>query len=393
MGIIALCLLLSGSPLLGRGGLLTPGGDETGWTRLGTTMSDGRWSPSAALLAGGKTALIAGGYSFATRRCVASADIFDEATRRFQVAKGRLNAERDFATASLLPSGQVLIAGGFNTHVGSLDTAEIYDPATEQFRPLPSRLSCGRELFQATSLADGRVLLTGGLDLWTGRTQNSADIFDPKTEKFSQLAATMADDRFGHAAARLADGRVLIVGGTQLVLGQPGKTLASAEIYDPKTGRFHSTHTQLSVPRGRPTATLLPDGRVLIAGGQNGDETPRSAELFDPRTERFTPLAALLLTGRMAHSDALLSDGCVLLAGGWDAAAKATTDTAELYDPKTQTFLPAPPLPDSAHDAALLVFPDGLVLFVGGKQVTGGKESSPTTGAVWQAVKTPQHLQ
>ena len=74
-------------------------------------MTDGRWAPSAVVLADGKTALIAGGYSYATRNCVASADLFDEATRRFRPATGHLNAERDFATATLLPSGQVLIAG------------------------------------------------------------------------------------------------------------------------------------------------------------------------------------------------------------------------------------------------------------------------------------------
>ena len=365
------------------------GGGRNAWTRLDTTMSDGRWAPSAALLADGRTALIAGGYSYATHRCVASADIFDETTRRFRPCKGRLNAERDFATATRLPTGQVLIAGGFNTHAGTLDTAEIYDPATEQFRPLPSRLSCGRELFQATLLGDGRVLLTGGLDLWTGRTQPTADVYDPKTEKFTQTAAPMTEDRFGHAAVRLADGRVLIVGGSRFVLGRPGATLASAEIYDPQANRFRPTRHALHVPRDRPTATLLPDGTVLIAGGQNGDDTPTSVEVFNPTTETFTFLDASLSTGRMAHSDATLPDGRVLLAGGWNSAAKATTDTAEMFDPKTRAFLPAPPLPDSAHDAALIAFPDGWILFAGGKQVQGGKENSLASGAVWQAVKTP----
>ena len=363
----------------------------TGWTRLETTLSDGRWAPSAVVLADGRTALIAGGYSFATRRCVASADIFEESTRRFRPCRGRLNDARDFATATRLPSGQVLIAGGFNTHTGTLDTAEMYDPATEQFRPLPSRLSCGRELFQATPLADGRVLLSGGLDLWTSRTQNTADLFDPKTEKFSPVSSTLADDRFGHAAVRLQDGRVLIVGGTKVVLGQPGVTLASAEVFDPQTARFHVTRQPMHLPRDRPTATLLPDGMVLIAGGQNGEDTPRTAELFDPKSETFSllPDDSQLHDGRMAHADALLPDGRVLLVGGWNALQKATLASTELYDPKVRAFLAAPPLPESAHDAALLVFPDGLALFAGGKQVRGGQESSPETGAVWQTTKTP----
>ncbi len=370
--------------------LAVPATAGEGWQRLDTTLSDPRWAPSATLLAGGKTVLIAGGYSYATHRCVASADLFDEITRRFRPCKGRMNAERDFATATSLPSGQVLIAGGFNTHTGTLDTAEMYDPATERFRPLPSRLSCGRELFQATRLRDGRVLLSGGLDLWTGRTQDTADVFDPKTEKFTPVASPMTADRFGHAAVRLADGRVLIVGGTSVVLGQPGKTLAAAEVFDPKSGRFHPTRGPMHVPRDRPTATLLPDGTVLIAGGQDGEQTPRMAELFDPKTETFTPLASPLLTGRMAHSDALLPDGRVLLAGGWNADLKATVNTAEVYDPKTRTFMPAPSLPEGAHDAALIAFPDGLVLWAGGKQVQNNVEASLASGAVWESGQSPK---
>jgi len=360
-----------------------------GWTRLDTTMTDGRWAPSAALLADGRTALIAGGYSYAARRCVASADLFDETARRFRPCRGRMNAERDFATATALPSGRVLIAGGFNTHTGTLDTAEIYDPLTEQFRPLPSRLSCGRELFQATSLRDGRVLLTGGLDLWTGRTQNTADLFDPKTEKFTPTASAMMNDRFGHAAVRLADGRVLIVGGKSVILGQSETFLASAEIFDPGTGRFHPTKSPMHVARDRPTASLLPDGTALIAGGQDGDQTPRLAELFDPKTERFTSLPAPLLTPRMAHADVLTPSGQVLLAGGWSAPTQTTLDAVELYDPLTRAFHAAPALPDATFDAALIVFPDGLVLSAGGKQAGNGKEISLASGAVWQAGKTP----
>ncbi len=351
------------------------------WQPLDSHMADGRWAPAAVLLADGHTALIAGGYSYATKHCVASADLFDETTRTFRPCKGAMNDERDFATATLLPGGLVLIAGGFNTHTGSLDTAELYDPKTQQFTPLPSRLSRGRELFQATALADGRVLLSGGLDLWTGRTQNSADLFDPKTGTFTPTRNPMQQDRFGHAAVRLVDGRVLIVGGKSVVLGTSETFLASAEIFDPRTGRFHTTQSPMHVPRDRPTATLLPGGAVLIAGGQDGDATPTQAELFHPKTETFTLLPTPMASGRMAHGAAALPDGRVLLAGGWDASAQASVASTELFDPQTNTFAMSAPLPQAVLDAALIAFPDGIVLCAGGKTVASGQASSSDAGA------------
>lgn len=353
-----------------------------GWTPITTPMQDGRWAPSAARLLDGHQALIAGGYSYATGGCVATADLFDEDTRRFIASKGRLHYPRDFASASLLPDGTVLIAAGYNTVLGTLDTAELYDPVADAFRLLPSHLSSGRELFTATTLADGRVLLVGGFDTHRRRTQVSADLYDPATRTF-RPTASLAQDRFGQAAARLADGRVLVVGGKHWQVGQPDVPLASAEIYDPARGRWHRTAGEMAVPRDRPTATLLPDGAVLIAGGQDSAAGPRLAELFDPKTERFTPLASPLVLPRMAHSDATLPNGDVLLAGGWSPPLTATTASTELFDPQPRTFSLGPAMPQSAHDLALLVFPDGLVLAAGGKQVENGHETSLATGAVW----------
>ncbi len=355
------------------------------WTPLANRMQDERWAPSAALLAGGQSALIAGGFSYATGGCVATADRFDEWTRRFRPCKGRLTYPRDFATATRLPNGQVLIAGGFNTILGTLSTAEVYDPAQDTFRLLPSRLSSGRELFTATALTDGRVLLVGGFDTHRHKTQASADLYDPATQTFAPCRGELAQDRFGQDAVRLANGRVLIVGGTHWRVGQPGVNLASAEIYDPATDRFHRTAGDMAAPRDRPTATLLPNGRVLVAGGQNPSGGVPSAELFDPATERFTPLASPLNVVRMAHSAVVLPDGRVLLAGGWCSAIKATTPTTESFDPSAGVFAPGPPMPQSAHDLALLTFPDGLTLAAGGKQVENGKEGSLATGAVWTA--------
>jgi hypothetical protein len=353
-----------------------------GWVPVATMMQDGRWAPSASLLAGGHQALIAGGFSYSTGGCVASADRFDAQTRRFIPCRGRLLYPRDFATATLLPDRAVLVAGGFNTVLGTLDTAELYDPIADGFRLLDSRLSSGRELFTATSLTDGRVLIVGGFDTRRRCTQASADLFDPKSQAF-QPTGSLAQDRFGQAAVRLADGRVLVVGGKHWQVGHPDVPLASAEIYDSASGRFHRTTGDMAAPRDRPTATLLPDGTVLIAGGQNGADGTTVAEVFDPVTERFHPLTSLLTLPRMAHSDVTLPDGRVLLAGGWCPPLHATTASTELFDPQTGIFMPGPPMPQSGHDIALLVFADGLVLAAGGKQVEKAHESSVVGGAYW----------
>jgi hypothetical protein len=193
----------------------------------------------------------------------------------------------------------------------------------------------------------------------------------------------LRQDRFGHAAVRLADGRVLLVGGKSIVLGVSETFLATAEIFDPKTNRFHLTKMPMHVPRDRPTATLLPDGTVLIAGGQDGGATPTQAEIFHPRTETFTLLSSPLVEGRMAHGAVPLPDGRVLLAGGWSASAKASLASMECFDPKTRTFSPAAPLPEAVLDSALIAFPDGAVLCAGGKQVTDGQASSTDAGAWW----------
>lgn len=353
-----------------------------GWKSTQTTMSDPRWASAHCLLAGGARGLIVGGYSFPTDRCVATADLFDPQTRRFRSCRGRLVVPRNFAQANLLPDGHVLITGGYNTILGTLSSAELYDPATQMFTLLPEGLSSPRELFTATTLSDGRVLLVGGFNTHHGRTQRTADLYDPATCAFTPTGL-LTDDRFGQDAVRLADGRVLIVGGTHWFVHQPTTVLASAEIYDPATGQFHLTHAPMLFARDRPTATLLPDGTVLVAGGQNPQGEPEQAELFDPKCETFSLLPAKMVTPRMAHTAASLPDGRVLLAGGWSVALAATTGSVELFDPRSGIFSAAPALPEGAHDQALIVFPGGLVLAAGGKEAGKGKETSLATAYTW----------
>jgi len=358
------------------------------WTQTKNSMLDGRWAPSYCLLSDGKSALVAGGYSYRCGWCTWSADIYDEKHNKFIPLNTRLNTPRDFATATLLPDGSVLIAGGFNDTLASLNSAELYVSSNGTFQRIAQHMLSPRELHTATLLNDGTVLIAGGLDLWIGRTQNTAEIYNPVSQTFTPVRGRMSADRFGQAACRLADGRVLIAGGTSAKFGHDGysKVLASAEIYDPKTEMFSDTRTNMSIGRDRPTANLLPDGNVLIAGGQGpGGEPIRYAELYDPANDTFTDIKCPQVTDRMAHCTGTLPDGRLILTGGWCATTHSTTSSVEEFVPTSNTFIGEPNLPFSSHDACQIVFPDGTVLVAGGKSVkSDGTSESIAYGAFWK---------
>lgn len=350
------------------------------WRSSANHMCDERWAPSAITLSTGNQALIAGGFSYSAGTCVATADIYDEATNAFTRVASRMTYPRDFATASMLPGGRVLIAGGYNLVLGSLFTLEIFDPTNRRFTLAQARLSEGRELFSATTLADGRILFAGGFNTHTHHTLDSADIYDPAAGTCTAVRGRMAQDRFGHAAQLLRDGRVLIVGGKHWRVGKPDRFLASAEIYDPAADRFFPAKNEMSTPRDRPTTSLLPDGRVLISGGQAGSKGPLACDIFDPATETFTVAPAQMHDPRMAHGGAETPFGFVV-AGGWDPVARKTTASAETYDLLAGFWRTLPELPFDAHDLALVTFEDGGILAAGGKFSQPGKEGSRSEAA------------
>jgi hypothetical protein len=237
-------------------------------------------------------------------------------------------------TATRLRGGDTLVAGGFGEGEGdSLASAELYDATAGSFVPLGD-MTTSRQSHTATPLPDGRILITGGYGI--DGPLRSAEIYDPSTRKFTPKGR-MAARRAGHEAVRLEDGRVLIVGG----VGPGFAFLETAELYDPLTGRFSSTGA-MSVPRESHATTLLPGGRVLVAGGHIGREEDiqlyASAELYDPATGRFVRADDMTMP-RHKHDAVRLADGRVLIVGGADERDDPRPfDTAEIYDPETDVF-------------------------------------------------------
>jgi hypothetical protein len=314
------------------------------------SMTVARAVHTATRLADGRV-LIVGGLDGAG----GTAELFDPTTSRFAVTGG-LNVPRAGHTATLLPNGQVLIAGGYN---GSyLSSTELYDPATGRFSPGPS-MTEARIDHLVVPLRDGRLLIVGGQG-GDNSFLETAELFDPATSRFT-ATGSMSVPRASHVAAPLPDGRVLVVGGHA---GRRAdiRLYDSAEIYDPETGTFSSGGT-MSRPRHKHSSVVLADGRILITGGSDERDDRgqyRDTEIYDAASARFVASGQMRET-RYKHAGAmtLLPDGSVLIAGG---AAHA-----ELFDPRLSSFTLIPTSPTLAGSFSTVTpLGDGTVLVTGG---------------------------
>jgi hypothetical protein len=263
-------------------------------------------------------------------------------------------------SATLLGNGTVLVAGGLlNDRLDGTasSAAELYDPGSGTWTAT-KRMIKARWGHTATVLSDGRVLVAGSYRNGTD-SLSSAELYDPSSGTWT-ATGNMTTGRGGHTATLLRDGRVLVVGGgpdeTQT---EGGPRSASAELYDPERGSWTATGSMIEARRGF-TATLLPDGRVLVAGG---DADFRMAELYDPRSGTWTATGSMA-DGRFGHTATLLPDGMVLVAGGCACSEPGAWATAELYDPSSGKWRATGSMssPRIFHTATLLT--DGRVLVV-----------------------------
>ena len=280
-------------------------------------------------------------------------------------ATGSMTTNRFAHTATLLSDGTVLVAAGQTTPSGiyqyTVASSETYDPVSGAWTSSGS-LNTARTYHTATLLTSGKVLVAGGGDLsgGDGPVLASSELYDPTSRTWT-TAASLTTPRIHHTATLLPDKTVLVVGGSASV--EPGdplnSPLASTEIYDPVAGAWTLTGS-LSTNRTFHTATLLPNGTVLVAGGWTGSAyaATASAEIYDPSTGTWTPTGSLI-TARAGHTATLLANGTVLVVGGNDPGLFSS---AEIYDPGTGSWKATGSLATAHNVNTATLLPDGTVL-------------------------------
>ena len=338
------------------------------------SMTVARDFHTATLLPGGKV-LLAGGFDGTST--LRSAELFDPATGTF-AATGSMGTARQQHAAALLADGRVLVAGGFSSATATLATAEIYDPATGTFTATNGPMTEARQRFSAVTALDGTVVLAGGQRLAnpTPVPLASAETYDPTTGTFT-ATGTMGTARTGPEAVPLPDGTVLVAGGYS-----GAAYLDTAVIYDPSTRLFAPTASPMTFATWSGTATLLLDGRVLVAGGQPGFNTLNLADLFNPAGGGSFAATGSMGVQRAFQSASLLPDGRVIVAGGTNGSTIVTS--AEFYNPTTGLFSDAldQGLNVARYRQTATSLSDGRVLVVG-----GNSGSAPLrTAELWTTV-------
>jgi hypothetical protein len=320
----------------------------------------------AALLPNGKVLIVGGEQHTSQPYPQATAEVYDPVTGAFSPTGSMVGLW--FAhSATLLPSGEVLVigigAGGANS--------ELYNPISGTFR---ATTGSPRGYMAPVLLPNGKVLTTGGGATWSVRVAIRgyyvADLYNPNSQTFSPTG-TMSYARGGHTATLLSTGKVLVAGGFGDFFDYPDDAIAFAELYDPITGSFGYTHDMNSGRVGH-TATLLPNGKVLIVGGlirwDLGAGVLETAEIYDPTTKTFSPTGNMHWK-RVGHTATLLPNGKVLVTGGCYGGE------AEQYDPSLGLFFPTGNMGACRVSHTSTLLPNGKVLIVGGSSANGANDA------------------
>lgn len=331
---------------------------------------------AATLLTNGKVLVVGGDSSNLP-------ELYDPTANSWTVLANAPNERREHLTTTLLPSGHVFIAGGSDNGVNAYSTTHLYDPFTDTWSMGPA-LATARRGHNAAVLANGQVLVSGGVNP-ADLELTSAELLDLGAPGFNVTAPALQDWR-SHYAVVLLDGRVLFAGGHG---AEPAHARTQATLYDAEnTVNAWPATTPLLTASAWGTATLLEDGRVLVVGGRSGapgdPAGAKRVQLFSPQTESWRYGPELPQASRMLHTATVLPDGRVLIAGGVDENNQALAGCL-LFDAATETFTPTGAMqkPRALHTATLLL--DGTVLVTS----EGTAEFYDVASGTWAATGSP----
>ena len=343
-------------------------------------LAQARDSHTATLLGDGRV-LVVGGWAKGVWSSgpLSSAELYDPVSQQWSVGASLAQA-RDSHTATLLGDGKVLVAGGTGVSFEFLRSAERHDPGSAHWSAVAG-LAQNRADHMATLMGDGKVLVAGG----SFPACHSVELYDPDSSQWRAGASLGAPRERGHTVTLLGDGKVLVAGGWGLQM-----RLNGTAVYDPVSGQW-STGAWLAQARAGHTATLLADGKVLVAGGNAGNKAGfrlKSAELYDPVTEQWSAVGNLA-HARTGHTATLLDDGKVLVAGGWDDEGLSS---AELYDPVSGQWSAVASLTHARAGHTVTLLADGKVLVTGGigayNQPLSSTELYDPASGRWSAVES-----
>jgi Kelch motif/Galactose oxidase, central domain/Fibronectin type III domain len=315
----------------------------TGTWAAGPNLSSARVAPVVVKLANGMVLIAGGGTSANSNTAQQTADIYDPTAGTLTPTAGPPTAARAAASGTLLPNGKVLIVGGGDS-TGSLKSAELYDPSTGHFTAV-APMATARDFASIALLPSGKVLVAGGGEASTNVPNSSGEIYEPGTGAWTTAGNAMSTPREGAGSATLPGGKVLIAGG---LAGPTGPSVASTDVYDPATNAF-SAGPSMAAPRAEFAITALRDGRVLVAGGvqesSGGLTITGQSEILDSATNAWGEVGTLS-PAVFANTATLLPDGRVLDAGGFsNSNSPAVVADAALLTPSTT---PGPPVAVSA---------------------------------------------
>ncbi len=334
-----------------------------------TALQDGR-----VLIDGG----VVNSYPLASGQSVPGITLYDPTQGSWSFSGSQAHSGY-YGASGVLGNGQVLVAGGADVQQGpagdtAVAAADLFNPSTNRWSAA-APMSTARQQHTATVLQSGEMLVTGGTSgvyswLDSASVLSSAEIYNPATNSWSSTG-TMSTARYQHTASLLGNGEVLVAGGND-INGTCSCTtfVSSADLYNPATNIFTATGA-LNVARYAHTATVLQDGTVLVVGGfggptstlQSGGAALASAEIYNPATGTWA-LTGSMTTARMNHTASLLPSGDVLVSGG--TTGSATTATAEVFNPGTGTWTPAASMSTQRQSHRAITLANGTVLAVGG---------------------------